>query len=148
MGELPDRKLPKKHAKFFVYQTLKALDHIHRSGVIHRDIKADNILITENNVAKLIDFGLSGLDSDWIDIDPVLQFYPMARAHRAPEVYFSSKQDQMSTKVDIWATAIVFCELLTGGEITEAGPISDEGNLNYIVHLLGPTPENIEAMRA
>ena len=119
---------------------------MHRSGVIHRDIKADNILITENNVAKLIDFGLSGLDSDWISMDPVLVFYPMARAHRAPEVFFSAWD--MSTKVDIWATAIVFAELMTGYEITEAGPISDLGLLNWIVHLLGKTPENIEAMRA
>ena len=70
----------------------------------------------------------------------------MARAERAPEVFFSAWD--MSTKVDIWAAAIVFSELLTGHEITEAGPISDLGVLNYIVHLLGKSPEVIEAMRA
>lgn len=119
---------------------------MHRCDVIHRDIKADNILITDTNIVKLIDFGLSGLDSDWISLDPILVFYPMARTHRAPEVFFSSWE--MSTKVDIWAAAMVMAEMVTGVEISEAGPITDVGSLNYIVHLLGSTPEVIEAMRA
>lgn len=63
---------------------------MHKSGVIHRDIKADNILITDQNVAKVIDFGLSGIDGDWKFTDPILLFYPIARTQRAPEIYFSS----------------------------------------------------------
>ena len=116
-------------------------------GIIHRDIKADNILITENNVAKLIDFGLSGKDDNkWRDDDPIQLFYPVARANRAPEIYFSSQET--SSKIDIWAAGMVLCEMLIGYEIVEAGPISDVGQLNYIVHLLGATPEIIEDMRA
>lgn len=98
-------------------------------------------------MAKLIDFGLSGKeDNKWRDDDPIQLFYPVARANRAPEIYFSSQET--SSKIDIWAAGMVLCEMLIGYEIVEAGPISDVGQLNYIVHLLGATPEIIEDMRA
>jgi len=39
-----------------MYQTIKALDHMHRRGIFHRDIKPENILVKEDRI-KLADFG-------------------------------------------------------------------------------------------
>lgn len=48
--------LPETRIKFYMYQLLKAIDHMHRNGIFHRDIKPENILIKEDMV-KLADFG-------------------------------------------------------------------------------------------
>ena len=55
---IKDRKkfLSEKKAKSWIYQTLKALEFMHRSGIFHRDIKPENILL-KNNKVKLADFG-------------------------------------------------------------------------------------------
>ena len=53
-GNLPEIEV----AKIF-YKILLALDHIHSQGVIHRDIKLENIMIDEDENPKIIDFGLS-----------------------------------------------------------------------------------------
>ena len=46
-------------AKFYIAETILALEDIHKLGIIHRDLKPDNILISETGHIKLSDFGLS-----------------------------------------------------------------------------------------
>lgn len=50
--------LPRTAALHLVYQVAKALGHAHRNGIVHRDVKPDNILVTPTNHAKLLDLGL------------------------------------------------------------------------------------------
>ena len=50
--------LKRSQALHLIYQVAKAMGHAHRHGIVHRDIKPDNILVTQNGSAKLLDLGL------------------------------------------------------------------------------------------
>lgn len=72
--------LPEKKVKLYMYQLLKSLDFMHRSGVFHRDIKPENILLKEDHL-KLADFGsCKGIYSK-----PPFTEYISTRWYRAPE---------------------------------------------------------------
>jgi Serine/threonine protein kinase len=49
-------EIPEYKVKSFIYQILKALDHMHRNGIFHRDIKPENVLVVDDTI-KLADFG-------------------------------------------------------------------------------------------
>ena len=49
-------EIPEHKVKNYMYQVLKALDHMHRNGIFHRDIKPENVLIVDD-IIKLADFG-------------------------------------------------------------------------------------------
>ena len=53
------RKLTEDYAKYFFKQLIEALIYCHKKGVVHRDVKLDNILLDHNGKLKLCDFGVS-----------------------------------------------------------------------------------------
>ena len=59
VADAPERRLQEKQAKILVKQILEALSYLHANGVIHRDIKMENVLVDKQEKDKLIDFGFS-----------------------------------------------------------------------------------------
>ena len=92
-----------------VRQTLQALDHAHRQGIVHRDIKPENILVTTEGVVKVADFGLArayaeGRQTQAGTVTGTVQYL-------APEQIRGEPADPRS---DLYSLGIVSYELLTG----------------------------------
>ena len=69
-----DKKLTEKHIVVLVYNMLCSLNFIHSAGILHRDIKMENILVDENCDIKICDFGLSSrclAESQKIKLAPI-----------------------------------------------------------------------------
>ncbi len=52
------------HVKFFLYQVLRGVKYIHSVGIVHRDIKPKNLLVSKTCDLKICDFGLARLDKE------------------------------------------------------------------------------------
>ncbi|MET8425424.1 protein kinase [Nocardia sp. NPDC004860] len=115
-----------------VEQVAAALDAAHESGLVHRDVKPANILLTGETFAYLVDFGIAHTESD-------VQLTQTGNAigsfaYMAPERF--EHNASVSPGADIYALACVLYECLTGGP-----PFRVEGNLATIrAHMLTPPP--------
>ncbi|XP_021374677.1 serine/threonine-protein kinase TAO1-like isoform X10 [Mizuhopecten yessoensis] len=86
------------------HDALEGLAYLHTQGKIHRDIKAGNILLTENGTVKLADFGSASL------ISPANSFVGTPY-WMAPEVILAMDEGQYDGKSDVWSMGITCIEL-------------------------------------
>ena len=95
-------------------QICLALEYVHDQGVIHRDIKTQNIFLTGNNTVKLGDFGVSKLLGTAISNAMTVVGTPY---YMSPEV---CKSEPYSAKSDVWALGCILYELCTLKKAFEA----------------------------
>ncbi|KAG8051225.1 hypothetical protein GUJ93_ZPchr0009g1054 [Zizania palustris] len=109
----PGLKLTDPQIKCFVQQLLHGLDHCHRNGVLHRDIKGSNLLIDNNGMLKIADFGLA------ISYDPKnpqpLTGRVVTLWYRPPELLLGATEYDVA--VDMWSTGCIVAELFAGKPI-------------------------------
>ncbi len=103
-----DNSLPIPHALEFTVQILKGLEAAHRVGILHRDIKPDNILVTRDGTIKILDFGIAkmsamkGITASG-DVLGTIEYMP-------PEQMLGEDPDIRS---DIYSVGVVLYQLLT-----------------------------------
>ncbi len=120
----PDTLLPARAVVGIIYKLAKALDYAHRQGVIHRDIKPNNILLTMDHDVRLADFSIAMITrAD----NKNTQF----TGFLGSPLYMSPEQileDTLTQSTDIFSLGVVMYQALSGHQPFRAG------NLNAISH--------------
>ena len=105
-------KLPEDVACQIVIRILSALQHAHAAGIIHRDIKPQNILVDKHGYIKVSDFGIARMVGTHTEIQAEPDKTVMGTVH-----YFSPEQARGETATaasDLYSAGVVLYELLTG----------------------------------
>ncbi|XP_031437088.1 LOW QUALITY PROTEIN: hormonally up-regulated neu tumor-associated kinase [Clupea harengus] len=115
-GDLMERicqhkRLEEREVRKYTRQILSAVEHLHRHGIVHRDLKIENFLLDEHNNIKIVDFGLSNtLKVESVAAD-LLNTQCGSPAYAAPELLAHKKY---GPKVDVWSVGVSTFAMLTG----------------------------------
>ncbi|KQK04315.1 hypothetical protein BRADI_2g12937v3 [Brachypodium distachyon] len=109
----PEVKFTLPQIKCYMHQLLSGLEHCHDNNVLHRDIKGSNLLLDNNGVLKIADFGLAAL------FDPRHKRPMTSRVvtlwYRPPELLLGATD--YGVGVDLWSAGCILAELLYGKPI-------------------------------
>ena len=103
--------VPEEDAVRYVDGILEALEYSHRAGVVHRDIKPGNVMITDAGQVKVMDFGIARAVSDSSSTVADTTAILGTAAYFSPE---QAKGEAVDGRADLYSTGVVLFELLTG----------------------------------
>lgn len=125
-----------KEALHFAVQISKALEHAHEKGIVHRDIKPQNIMILKDGTIKVADFGIAALES----AQEKKSDQTVGSVHYiAPE---QARGEQPDPRSDIYSLGVVLYEMLTG-KMPYDGDTAEQVALKHITgHAVPPQELN------
>jgi renal tumor antigen len=126
--------LPESVVKNYMYQLCKSIDHMHRRGIFHRDVKPENILIKDDRL-KLADFGSCRSRNS----KPPYTEYISTRWYRSPECLLTD--GFYSHKMDVWSMGCVFYEIISLHPLFPG--TSEVDQISRIHNVLGTPDDNV-----
>lgn len=130
--------LPLKLAYSVILQTLKGLSFAHKKGVIHRDLKPGNILLSKDGWVKISDFGLAWIEGEsQVTRSGAVVGTP---AFLSPEAISGGA---VTLRSDIFSLGVTFYQLLTGEKIFHSEHFSD--SLNRVLSYQPQKPSHIRS---
>ena len=128
----PSFKLEQPQMKDLARQLFEGLDYLHTRGVLHRDIKAANILVSNEGVLKIADFGLARFYAKHHRLDYTNRVITIW--YRSPELLLG--ETQYTAAVDVWSAACVMVEIFTRHAIFP-GDGTELSQLDKIYNIFG-----------
>src|SRR3954462_11543213 len=141
------RPLELKSALSIAIQVADALASAHSKGIIHRDIKAGNVMVTDSGQAKVLDFGLAKLLDEEIARSEGIHHTELTEigipygtaTYAAPE---QARGDRVDKRADIFSTGVLLYEMLTG-----IWPFQGKTSVDVRHAVLHATPRPVAEMR-
>ena len=110
VGAYHDTPIPNKDVINYAIQIAEGLQAAHEKGIVHRDIKSANIMITDKGQVKIMDFGLAKVGQG---IQLTREKSTLGTvAYMSPE---QARGDEVDHRTDIWSFGVVLYEMLSGG---------------------------------
>jgi len=95
LKEKSEKKIDEKECKDIYLQLMNGINYLHNKNISHRDIKLDNIILDDDKVVKIIDFGFSTISKE----DKLLSFFCGTPSYMPPEII---------QKVDYIGNSLIF----------------------------------------
>ncbi len=130
--EQPSRAISVAKTGFYLLQTLKGLERLHFAGIVHRDIKPFNLMITTDDRIKIIDFGLSRVRGE--EMIPIPGMQVGSPFYAAPEQ--EVRAETADERADLFSVGMLAYRMLTGRLAAPGqGPVQPPSTFR---HDLGP----------
>jgi len=136
--KIKERPLPIAEVVNIAIAVAEGLSKAHEKGIVHRDIKSDNVMISKDGVVKIMDFGLaeiagrSRVTKEGMTVGTT--------AYMSPEQALGEKLDQ---RTDIWSLGVVMYEMVTGRL-----PFPGDYEQAILYRVLNEEPEPITSLRS
>lgn len=118
----PFKRYSEKETRSFFREIILGVEYLHENGIVHRDLKQDNILVLKNGTLKIVDFGVSEMFTGGND---KIKGTAGSPAFMAPELLMQGRPEFSAKATDLWAMGIILYGLyfgslpFTGGNIIE-----------------------------